>query len=93
MLVLLTRFCCSSGSGTPGLTSDFFGGDDGIRTHDPLLAKQVLCQLSYVPGVGTTVPGPLPAFWSAEGDGFRPLLQARRSCRAPTGRPGRPGPN
>jgi hypothetical protein len=25
------------------------GGDDGNRTHDPLLAKQVLCQLSYVP--------------------------------------------
>ena len=32
------------------LTKDFFGGDDGNRTHDPLLAKQVLCQLSYVPG-------------------------------------------
>jgi hypothetical protein len=27
------------------------GGDDGIRTHDPLLAKQVLCQLSYVPAL------------------------------------------
>jgi hypothetical protein len=25
------------------------GGDDGTRTHDPLLAKQVLCQLSYIP--------------------------------------------
>ena len=25
------------------------GGDDGTRTHDPLLAKQVLFQLSYVP--------------------------------------------
>jgi hypothetical protein len=25
------------------------GGDDGTRTHDPLLAKQVLYQLSYVP--------------------------------------------
>ena len=24
-------------------------GDDGARTHDPLLAKQVLFQLSYVP--------------------------------------------
>ena len=24
-------------------------GDDGIRTHDFLLAKQALCQLSYVP--------------------------------------------
>ena len=29
----------------PGL----FGGDDGIRTHDPLLAGQVLSQLSYTP--------------------------------------------
>ena len=27
----------------------YFGGDDGIRTHDPLLAGQVLSQLSYTP--------------------------------------------
>ena len=27
------------------------GGDDGIRTHDPLLAGQVLSQLSYTPVV------------------------------------------
>ncbi len=26
-----------------------FNGDDGIRTHDPLLAGQVLSQLSYTP--------------------------------------------
>ena len=26
-------------------------GDDGIRTHDPLLAGQVLSQLSYTPMV------------------------------------------
>ena len=32
-----------------GATRGFDGGDDGNRTHDPLLAKQVLCQLSYVP--------------------------------------------
>ena len=25
------------------------GGDDGIRTHDPLLVGQVLSQLSYTP--------------------------------------------
>ena len=34
------------------LVSVFFslgGGDDGIRTHDPLLAGQVLSQLSYTP--------------------------------------------
>ena len=33
-------------------SSSFFvplGGDDGIRTHDPLLAGQVLSQLSYTP--------------------------------------------
>ena len=28
------------------------GGDDGIRTHDPLLAGQVLSQLSYTPSLG-----------------------------------------
>ncbi len=27
----------------------FGGGDDGNRTHDLLLAKQMLYQLSYVP--------------------------------------------
>ena len=38
------------------------GGDDGIRTHDPLLAGQMLSQLSYTPGfvfgsfLLTTVP-------------------------------------
>ena len=28
------------------------GGAGRIRTGDPLLAKQVLCQLSYDPGIG-----------------------------------------
>ena len=28
------------------------GGDDGNRTHDPLLAGQVLSQLSYTPILG-----------------------------------------
>ena len=32
-----------------GITS--YGGDDGIRTHDPLLAGQVLSQLSYTPKI------------------------------------------
>ena len=31
-----------------------FGGRDRVRTCDPLLAKQVLSQLSYTPTVGTT---------------------------------------
>ena len=34
------------------------GGDDGIRTHDPLLAGQVLSQLSYTP-IFQKVPTPL----------------------------------
>ena len=46
---------------SPGLFSPSFpvsihargcGGDDGIRTHDPLLAGQVLSQLSYTPIFG-----------------------------------------
>ena len=28
------------------------GGDEETRTPDPLLAKEMLCQLSYVPVVG-----------------------------------------
>ena len=32
------------------------GGDDGIRTHDPLLAGQVLSQLSYTPILGVYSP-------------------------------------
>ena len=32
-----------------------FGGRDRDRTGDPLLAKQVLSQLSYTPTVGTTI--------------------------------------
>ena len=31
---------------------DHVGGDDGNRTHDPLLAGQVLSQLSYTPIFG-----------------------------------------
>ena len=34
------------------------GGDDGIRTHDPLLAGQVLSQLSYTPKVSSGVISP-----------------------------------
>ena len=41
-MVIISRF--------PSCT---FGGDDGNRTHDPLLAGQVLSQLSYTPiGLG-----------------------------------------
>ena len=34
---------------TPSESFRLHGGDDGIRTHDPLLAGQVLSQLSYTP--------------------------------------------
>jgi hypothetical protein len=41
------------------------GGDDGTRTHDPLLAKQVLFQLSYVPKVARGWPGIFPEIYSS----------------------------
>jgi hypothetical protein len=36
------------------LPSRKFGGRDRVRTCDPLLAKQVLSQLSYTPTFGVT---------------------------------------
>ena len=44
------------------------GGDDGIRTHDPLLAGQVLSQLSYTP-IFMRLFASLPYF-SGFGNGF-----------------------
>ena len=38
-------------------------GDDGIRTHDPLLAGQVLSQLSYTP-IGVTLVSRVVQFLS-----------------------------
>jgi hypothetical protein len=35
-----------------GLGPGEYGGREGIRTPDPLLAKQVLSQLSYTPTAG-----------------------------------------
>ena len=32
-------------------TEGHTGGSDGVRTHDPLLARQVLSQLSYTPSI------------------------------------------
>ena len=43
------------------------GGDDGIRTHDPLLAGQVLSQLSYTP----IMRFPLAGCW------HRPIFPSR----------------
>ena len=37
------------------LQSEKIGGRDRDRTGDPLLAKQVLSQLSYTPIVGTAI--------------------------------------
>jgi hypothetical protein len=39
------------------LILDDFGGDERTRTADPLLAKQVLYQLSYVPADGILSTG------------------------------------
>ena len=36
-----------------------FGGDERVRTDDPLLAKQVLSQLSYTPINGSKLFGVL----------------------------------
>ena len=33
------------------------GGDEETRTPDPLLAKEMLCQLSYVPAPGRVMVG------------------------------------
>ena len=45
------------------------GGDDGIRTHDPLLAGQVLSQLSYTPIKVCS----FLRFFQDRGTGFRSL--------------------
>ena len=44
----LLRFCACPVKAI-GFPFHFRDGDDGIRTHDPLLAGQVLSQLSYTP--------------------------------------------
>ena len=43
------------------------GGDEETRTPDPLLAKEMLCQLSYVPDAG------LGAWWAILDSNQRPL--------------------
>ncbi len=42
-----------SGSGRADVPAGEGGGDEGNRTPNPRLAKAVLCQLSYVPGLST----------------------------------------
>ena len=43
-------FCCRAPAAR-------VGGDEETRTPDPLLAKETLCQLSYVPMTGKEVVG------------------------------------
>ena len=45
-------FDCGDGAG-----SQIGGGDEETRTPDPLLAKEMLCQLSYVPAPGIGMVG------------------------------------
>src|SRR6187401_482210 len=41
--------CCAVGAGS--CLPEEGGGDEETRTPDPLLAKEMLCQLSYVPAI------------------------------------------
>ena len=50
-----------------------FGGDDGNRTHDPLLAGQVLSQLSYTPiGLGLLYSA---SYWTLKIEQRKALLE------------------
>ena len=55
-----TGICTKKGHRRQSMT--FFRGDSRIRTGDPLLAKQVLYQLSYTPG-GCAWPQEKGAGW------------------------------
>ena len=44
------------------------GGDEETRTPDPLLAKEMLCQLSYVPGSHVTRQAVGGRFWTRTRD-------------------------
>ena len=60
-----------------------FGGDDGNRTHDPLLAGQVLSQLSYTPiglGIIYSVSLSVTENWTTSRSNF-PLLYSTSSRR------------
>jgi hypothetical protein len=45
------QFCVGAASRRSGSSAElsWSGGDEETRTPDPLLAKEMLCQLSYVP--------------------------------------------
>ena len=48
--ILAVAACGSSVDCRLPIESPGDGGDEETRTPDPLLAKEMLCQLSYVPG-------------------------------------------
>src|SRR5919112_4737270 len=62
-------------------------GDEGNRTPNPRLAKAVLCQLSYVPGVGGEPPGGSAGGGRADplgaAGGLGPEVGLRPAGRAP----------
>ena len=62
-----------------------FGGDERTRTADPLLAKQVLYQLSYVPSLIRGTPRDLSQQTARGTDGppaiERPPQFMRNECR------------
>jgi hypothetical protein len=51
-------------SGIDSLTTKNFGGRDRVRTCDPLLAKQVLSQLSYTPILFNLLILPYPSHFT-----------------------------
>ena len=60
------------------------GGAKGTRTPDPLLAKQVLFQLSYSPECGAPrVPGARPGTRSPAAPVVRPVRRALRPLLKP----------
>ena len=55
----------------------YAGGDDGIRTHDPLLAGQVLSQLSYTPILWGLLFSPFFKEARLEAPSYVPVLMSR----------------
>ena len=67
------------------------GGDDRIRTGDPLLAKQVLSQLSYIPLARATRARTRPDRRRQPRDRERPALERPEEWERPDRRDRDPG--
>ncbi len=65
-----------------GTSQSPIGGDDGIRTHDPLLAGQVLSQLSYTP-ICSKSEKVFASFFSLIGFCFLLFLSLREEASLP----------